>query len=242
MTTVVISQPMYFPWMGLFEQLMLADDFVFFDDVQFAKGFVNRVQCKTASGSNWLTVPLKKHPQDMKICDIQVADDHPWREKHLKTLELAFAGAPHAREALALVEAVLERRDLGFCDMLILGVTTLASYFDLLEGKRLHRSSEIDTEGRKSDLILDLVGKLGGERYVTGWGALNYLRHEVFDGAGIEVCYMDYARREYPQKFSPFTPYVTLLDLVANCGRDGRRFIGSNLLSWRQAMAMRSNG
>ena len=49
MTTVVISQPMLFPWVGMFEQVALADVFVHYDDVQFSKGsFTNRVQLKTA--------------------------------------------------------------------------------------------------------------------------------------------------------------------------------------------------
>ncbi|HOX52645.1 MAG TPA: WbqC family protein, partial [Fibrobacteria bacterium] len=32
--TVVITQPMYFPWVGLFEQIRLADEIVWLDDVQ----------------------------------------------------------------------------------------------------------------------------------------------------------------------------------------------------------------
>ena len=49
MTTVVISQPMFFPWVGMFEQIALADVYVHYDDVQFSKGsFTNRVQLKTA--------------------------------------------------------------------------------------------------------------------------------------------------------------------------------------------------
>ena len=49
MTVVVISQPMLFPWVGMFEQIRLADVYVHYTDVQFSKGsFVNRVQIKTA--------------------------------------------------------------------------------------------------------------------------------------------------------------------------------------------------
>ncbi|MBC8123824.1 MAG: WbqC family protein, partial [Gemmatimonadaceae bacterium] len=59
MNTVVISQPMLFPWIGMFEQICLADVYVHYDDVQFSKGsFSNRVQVKSASGSKWITVPL----------------------------------------------------------------------------------------------------------------------------------------------------------------------------------------
>ncbi len=57
---VVISQPMLFPWAGMFEQIRLADVYVHYPDVQFSKGsFTNRVQVKTAGGSRWLTLPLR---------------------------------------------------------------------------------------------------------------------------------------------------------------------------------------
>lgn len=238
MRTVVISQPMYFPWVGMFEQWRLADDFVFFDDVQFARGFINRVQYKTPDGSAWLTVPLRQHSRDARICDLQCVEDSGWRDKHLRTLALALAGAPHLQDALGLAESVLLRRDLAFCELLIEGMQAVAGYFGL-QGKRLYRSSQLAVAGRKSELIQGLVTHLGGDRYVTGMGALNYLDHEAMEQAGIEVCYMDYRKREYPQKFPPFTPYVTVLDLVANCGRDGRAFIDSDVTHWRQVLAVR---
>ena len=59
---LVISQSMYFPWVGMLEQIRLADVFMHYDDVQLARGFYNRVQVKTAQGARWLTVPLRdKH-------------------------------------------------------------------------------------------------------------------------------------------------------------------------------------
>lgn len=240
MNTVVISQPMYFPWVGMFEQWRLADDFVFFDDVQFARGFINRVQYKTRDGSAWLTIPLRQHSREARICELECAEESGWRDKHLRTLALALAGTPYLQDALGLAESVLLRRDLGFCELLIAGMQAVADYFGLLQGKRLHHSSQLAVMGRKSELIQGLVEQLHGDRYVTGMGALNYLDHEAMERAGIEVCYMDYRKREYPQKFPPFTPYVTVLDLVANCGRDGGVFIDSGVTHWREALAARN--
>ena len=57
---VVISQSMYFPWVGMLEQIRLADVFIHYDDVQFSKGsFSNRVQVKQPDGTSaWMTIPL----------------------------------------------------------------------------------------------------------------------------------------------------------------------------------------
>ncbi len=41
--SLVISQPMLFPWVGMLEQIRLSDTYVFYDDVQFSTGPGNRV-------------------------------------------------------------------------------------------------------------------------------------------------------------------------------------------------------
>ena len=54
---VVISQPMYFPWLGQINQALLADVFVFYSDVQFARGVSNRVQLLIDGKQEFITVP-----------------------------------------------------------------------------------------------------------------------------------------------------------------------------------------
>ena len=72
MKTVVISQPMYFPWVGMLEQMALADVWVHLDDAQFSKGgFFNRVQIKTTDGTPWLTVPLAENKLGQPLNEIQ---------------------------------------------------------------------------------------------------------------------------------------------------------------------------
>lgn len=238
MKTVVISQPMYFPWVGIFEQIRLADVFVYYDDVQFARGFINRVQCKSSRGLHWLTVPLCKHSRDTRICDLCIKEDTGWRQKHIKSLECSLNGAPYVDDALSLVQNVLSQRELSFSEMLIEGMNKVCEYFNLGQGCQFYKSSELEVDGYKGDRIMNIVRHFNGDRYVTGMGALNYLDHEAFEREGIDVEYMDYKKLPYPQKFGEFTPFVTILDLIANCGRDGRKFICSGTQGWRELTGM----
>ena len=73
LNNIVISQPMYFPWVGILEQVQLSNIYVNYEDVQFSKGsFSNRVQVKTQSGIKWLTIPLKKLVLGQLINEVEI--------------------------------------------------------------------------------------------------------------------------------------------------------------------------
>jgi hypothetical protein len=59
-TTLVVLQPGYLPWLGYFDLMHKADVFVHYDDVQFDKhGWRNRNRVKGPKGPVWLTVPVR---------------------------------------------------------------------------------------------------------------------------------------------------------------------------------------
>ena len=108
----------------------------------------------------------------------------------------------------------------------------LADYFDVLP-EDIRWASAMKVAGTGWKRVLDICRATGAERYVTGHGARNYLDHEAFEAAGVRVEYLDYEQRAYPQLHGEFTPYVSGLDLVANCGRAGREVIASGPIYWK---------
>ena len=232
MKTVVISQPMYFPWVGLLEQMRHADVFVHLDDAQFSKGsFFNRVKIKTAEGTPWLTVPLAETKLGQLLNETQLAK-HNWRRKQLATLRQAYSAAPHVEETLGLVESVFEIEHKSLAALSAASVEALAEFFDIVPAE-VQWSSAMDVEGTGSARVLAICEALGAERYVTGHGAREYLDHAAFEVAGVRVEYLDYEKREYPQLYGAFTPFVSALDLAANCGRAGREVIASGTIYWK---------
>lgn len=234
-TTVVVSQPMFFPWVGMFEQIRLADVYVHYGDVQFSKGsFTNRVQIKTAQGVRWLTVPLQDFAVGQAIDDARINTRIDWRTQHLSLLRQAYAEAPYRKDMLELVEAVyLQSADtIGMLSRL--SMEAGCNYFGLGEGKRFVDVRDLGIGGSSSLRVRDIVTELGGTRYITGLGARNYLDHQLFEEAGIRVEYMDYRKTPYPQLHGAFTPYVSILDLVANVGKAGIGRISSGTIYWKE--------
>ena len=235
---VVITQSMLFPWVGLLEQMRLADVLVHYDDVQFSKGsFTNRVQVKTATGVQWMTVPLTYLKLGMVIDKIKMAPYMQWRDKHLIMLDRSFKGSPHVEDALLMVREVYSTDYPSIGHLARASMLALGHYFGVLDGKRVLDVRELSVGGSGSQRVLDVVRSVGGTVYITGHGARHYLDHESFENVGVEVHYMQYERHPYPQQWGEFTPFVTALDLVASLGHDGRHQISSTSVTWREFLS-----
>lgn len=231
--TVVISQPMLFPWVGMFEQIRLADVYVHYDDVQYSKGsFTNRVQIKTGQGIQWLTVPVKAR-LEQTIRDTPLQDDDHWRRKHLALLTQALAKAPYRDEMLDLVNEVYRSPADNIADFSASSMEAICRYFGFDRDRQYVWSSQLGIPGQSTERVLAVVQRFAGERYVTGHGAAQYFDHELADSLGISVEYMQYQKTPYRQLHGEFTPYVSILDLIANEGQAGVRFIHSPCQHWR---------
>src|SRR6266550_1477799 len=110
--TLVVSQPMFLPWIGLFEQVRLADVFIHYDDVQLPQGrsFMSRVQLDVAGDAFWLTVPIDHATSGKLLNEVVVSMTVPWRDKHLRTIRHAYARRPHFRGMFELVESIYGQR------------------------------------------------------------------------------------------------------------------------------------
>jgi hypothetical protein len=237
MTTmrVVISQSMYFPWVGFLEQILLADVFVLYDDVQFSKGsFTNRVQIKTATGSSWLTLPLSGLRLGQKINEVQLNNEKNWRRAHRDKLHQAYSKAPFLKEMLDLVDRVFAEPCTSLSELSYRSIFEVAKYFDLTVNLVQFNSVDLGVAGGGSQRVLDIMRRLGGDTYITGHGAKKYLDHQAFEKNGIDVRYMNYQCVPYPQLYGKFTPYVSSLDLIANCGLSGIDYLQPKTLNWKE--------
>jgi hypothetical protein len=229
---IVILQPQFFPWRGVFEQMRLADEFVHLDDAQFQKGgFTNRVQIKTANGGAWLTVPVLRSGALPPINETEIDYKTPWREKHLRTLRMTCARAPHVIEMCALVEDLYAEKPRTIAVLNILALERVAAELKLAPRFSLTSATPVAT--KQTERLIDLLLPRAATQYITGLGALAYLDEAAFARREIDVRVMEYARVQYPQLHGPFDPHVSILDLLANTGSAATSYLVSETLPWR---------
>lgn len=220
---VTIHQPEHLPWLGFFNKMSTAEKFVVLDNVQFRKNyFQNRNKVKGSNGAQWIGVPVEtKGHMDTNICDIRIANEaNPkWREKYLKTIEYGYKKHPYFNEYYPFFEQLLSEEHESLCDF---NMRIIKHFADLLEIKtEFIMASDLDVDGAKTDLILDICKKLNASTYVAGPSGRDYLNVADFTNSGIEVVYNDFVHPEYVQyKGKEFMPYLSVLDLFMNVGSE----------------------
>jgi hypothetical protein len=90
------------------------------------------------------------------------------------------------------------------------------------------RASEIpNKKGEASELVASLCRALSADVYLTGTGALQYLKPEDFEPVGCEILVQEWEPFEYQQTHSRagFVPDLSTLDLLLNCPEKAAQLI-----------------
>lgn len=243
--SVVISQPMFLPWYGFFEQVKLSNYFVHYDDVQAPTGkggtnFITRVQIKTNNGITWLRIPISRRDGRYKpINNTLISNTVDWRKEHLTILSHCYKKAPYFNEMFSLAERIYSYQTDILSEFNIYSIELIASFLGF--NPIFVRSSTMNIPGYKTQRIVDICRQIGASTYYSGLGGLNYIEHEKFEEHNIEVRYMNYFCLEYPQLHGDFTPYVSILDMIANCGKNAVNYMQSKTISYMDAKLKKEN-
>ena len=226
MKTIAVVQSSYIPWKGYFELISRCDEFILFDDVQYTKrDWRSRNRIKTQHGVQWLSIPVNVSGRFVQaIKDVTIAESG-WNIKHWKSIAASYARAPYfaeyrdriedlyAHATDACLSAVNHRFIVGICD--IIGIRTRISW-----------SMDYDIVDGKTERLVELCRQAGATRYLSGPSARGYVDPVLFERAGVELEFVDYAGyKEYPQVFPPFEHAVSVIDVLFNVGPAAREHI-----------------
>ena len=219
MKKIAVLQSNYIPWKGYFDIIHDADEFIFYDEVQFTKNdWRNRNKILTPQGEVWLSVPVGMNKIHRQILDVCMTNSI-WQKKHFKTLEMAYHKAPFWKRYEEFLRFVYLERQWTYLYELnrfliehisrdFLGITT-----------KFTDSRDYPTHGAKHEKLLSLVQAAQTDVYISGPAAKDYIVAEDYARAGIELVWKDYSGYPpYSQRGENFTHYVSILDLLFNVG------------------------
>ena len=219
MKKIAIMQPTYLPWLGYFGLMAHVDEFVFLDDVQFARrSWQQRNRIKGPAGPMMLTIPvLKKGRRSQLIKDVEIDWPSGFDRKHLRAIELIYSNAPYWQTYVQSIRELFSKPNHCLAEYTIAIICQL----NVLLGIRtpLLRSSDLPVVGMKEDRLVDICKVRAASVYVSAPGSQSYLEGtDAFASAGIDLVYAQYNHPAYAQMHGEFVSHMSVIDVLLNCG------------------------
>ncbi len=217
---ISINQPAYLPWLGYFNRIVKSDLHIVLDHVQFEKNsFTNRNKILLNQNPTWLTIPVltKGKSDNLRINALNIDPKINWRRKHWLSIEQAYSKSPHWSEFGEELSKMYFSTSEILNDILRQSLKFFIQYLEVTTP--IEFSSDYNFKQTKSELVLEICNKFKATKYISGPFGRDYLELDKFKEANIEVIFDGYVHPVYPQHSNQFIPYLSCLDLIANCGK-----------------------
>jgi len=231
--TAAIVQPTFLPWSGWFDLADQVDVLILLDDVAFSKqSWHQRNRIRTPNGLEFLTVPVKTSGRfGQRICDCELADQR-FVEKMLKSLKANYSRATFFSSNIDDLAGTMESaaRTNRLVELNCALITWISGKLNVQTP--MIRASTLGAGGERGEHVAAICQSVGANRYLSPAGAEDYLIEDksAFNRRSVSISIHMYEHPEYAQRFSPFVPYASVLDLIFNVGpaatevmRSGRR-------------------
>jgi hypothetical protein len=236
----VISQPTFLPWLGWFDLLDQSDQFVLLDDVQFSRqSWQQRNRIRGREGLEIISVPVRIADRSgQNIGEVEIADSR-FAGKFLRTVQGNYARAAYFEAYFPAFAKVVEAAaaEGKLCTLNCAIIRWLATALGI--STPMVMASSLNVGGLRGEHVALLCESLGAKDYLSPAGAGEYLREDfdAFASRGLRVWLHEYEHPVYRQRFDPFLPYASVLDLLLNEGPSALEILRSGRRPSRQMLA-----
>ena len=208
-------QPYFLPYIGYIQLLSAVSKFVVFDDVNYInRSWINRNRILLNGVVHTFTVPLRGASQNRLICDIELASDHIWRDKFMRTIRQAYGQAPCYEPAYALLERIVNYSSVRLDEFLLNSLREIVGYLSLkveiVSTSRIYKNANL----KGQDRILDICRKEKTDVYINPIGGVDLYDRVVFLEQDIQLYFLQSRQISYPQGNGEYIPWLSILDVL----------------------------
>lgn len=219
-----IHQPNFFPWLGYFDKIARADVFVFLDEVSYPKSsktmstWINRVAINVQNNKTWINVPVIREDGVQYINTVKIQSSE-WRDKLKKTIDYNYSKAGFYEQVAPYVHKWINNNSEYVADYNISIIQEITELIGLKT--RFVKQSDLHTQFHSTELLVEIVQKVGCDTYLCGGGAGGYQEDQLFEEKGLTLQYQNFDHPHYSQLSDQFIPGLSILDALFNMGFNG---------------------
>lgn len=226
MTVLAVMQPTYMPWLGYFDLIDRSDHFILLDDVQLARrSWQTRNRIRGADGREiMLSIPVRHSGDlDAPLNQVELDDNQPWRLKHGRSVQQAYARAPHGQAATALWTRQLSLETDRLATLTGSAIAEICRAIGI--ETPIRRATEFAAGPDRIDRLIGLCRAVQADTYLSTPGAGDYLAESGaearFAAAGIRLEFQRFEHPQYRQGEMDFASHMGIVDALAHLGCTG---------------------
>jgi len=213
---LAVMQPYLFPWIGYFQLIDCADRFLIYDDVQYIKGgWINRNRLLMNGQAVFFTLPVRGGSHASPINQRRFAETFERDKKRLlKTLQSAYASAPHFKSTLRVVQECLACEEDNVAQFLTRSLRILCETLNITTPLEVSSHANSAANFRGQDRLVQLCRELGATQYINAIGGRELYDPTPFAEQGVELRFLQTREIRYEQLKAPFTPNLSIIDVM----------------------------
>ena len=216
---LAVSQPYFFPYIGMFQLIYATDFFVVLDTVKFKKdGWMHRNRILHPNKNfDYITLPTKKEKGSSTIKNITIFDDkEKWKQVFLGRLSYYANKAPYYKSVKELLVRCLEIDEVGFSKTAMMQIKMICDYIGIDFSYDFLSKMEIALPKieQPDEWSLYIASAIGAKRYINMPRGATFFNEEKFKKKDIELRFLQPILREYDQKRESFIPRLSIIDVL----------------------------
>ena len=213
-----IMQPYFFPYLGYFDLINQADAWIAFDTPQYMRHqWVNRNRIlHPNSGWQYITVPIKKHRQQIPINLVEIANS-AWHGRILRQLQHYKNKAPYYQQVIDFLSACFAETspNLSATNILLLQKTcqhlAITTPIHTFSQMNLMLEDEIKAPG---DWALSIAQAVGAAEYINPPGGAELFDAPAFQKNRIKLTIQAFTHMVYTCQPYEFEPGLSIIDVM----------------------------
>lgn len=186
---LAIMQPYFGPYIGYFSLINEVDMFVLYDTAQYTKGsWINRNRVHLASRTEFLTVPIEKHPLSTPINEVRINQPEysKTRNRYLDKFKQEYGGKALCSQS-DVINTFLPQEITTISRLNEQSIAMVCRNLEIHTPLVTASELALDLDGNASEKVIQICRRLGCTTYVNPIGGRTLYHEDDFNKVGIEL-------------------------------------------------------
>ena len=211
---LAIMQPYFLPYIGYFQLIAAADQFIVYDNIKYTKkGWINRNRLLTNGSDTVFTLPLKKGSDSLNVNERVISTDFDCN-KLLNQFIGAYMRAPYFDQTFPLLGRILNYEERNLFYYIHHSIVEICIHLGITTTIRISSQIEIDHNLKGQDKVIALCNSTGADSYINSIGGLSLYSRDAFQENNIDLKFLQSKYPSYIQFDEEFVPWLSIIDIL----------------------------